>query len=519
MEQRRFRLLISSFVALVALQIQAEAQGLPKLVVCITVDQLRSDFLEELSPLMGSDGLRKMIEQGHYTPSIHFPLYQPNQTSATATIHTGALPHLHGAESAEVYLRDRKQSLALYWDDQYQGLYTRESLSPRNLLVPTLGDRLKEASRGSALVYSIATDADAALSAGGNLADGVYWLDSKIASWSTSSFYPSMPSGMEQYNRSAQGPNKRLISGQSQWKPLKHYPEVKPSYAERGRSFSYRYQGTDAIRYKQSPLANEEVTNLALRLIDEVGYVERKAPGLLSIGYSARPYGSGELEAEDVDTYVRLDADISRLLKALDSKIGLKNCLISLSGTGYTQYTPSTTRARQGAERLQRQVSVARLSALANMYLTALYGQGTWIEHHANGRIYLNRQLIENRKVNIGELRRSLAGFLTSADGVAGAYAIDDIRQGASTEALQRIARSVHSRYEADVYWTLLPGWSVEELTSNPMLQPRSMAIGSPFILMGESVETSQSGLVPRDVRDIVRIICVALRIRPPTDY
>lgn len=513
MEQRRFRIFLSSLVALVALQVQAEAQQLPRLVVCITVDQLRSDYLEELAPLMQENGLKQIMQEGHFYRDVRFPLYQPSIASTTATIHTGTYPRSHGIESSNVYLRSRGRMQPILWDEAYQGDYTRDKYSPAALLVSSLGDRLKDASQGASLVYSLAPDAEAAIVAAGAMGDGAYWIDNAIGAWSSTSYYPKMSAPLDQYNRSSSGPNKRLLAGLV-WKPQRNYQTPDVSFAHRDKSFSYRYQGGESVaRFKQSALVNEEVTNFALKVLEHAGYEQRRSPGLLALSYTAQPHGSGELEAEVVDTYLRLDEDIKRLLVALDQKVGLRNCLIAITGTGYTSYQ-SYTPPRKGDQVNLRRLSVERLTALTNMFLTAAYGSGEWIESNRNGRLYLNRKLIESRKLSLPSVQHNVADFLRSADGLAMALSLDELASYSDPES-QQLSRSVHARYAADVYWSVLPGWEIEEASSHPQLRPVSLAVSSPFVIW-------RGGGLPKfdypvvEATDIVKAICSVLRIRPP---
>lgn len=513
MEHRRFSLLLTSLVALMAIQMQVEAQQLPRLVVCISVDQLRTDYLRAVEPMMGEGGLKHILHRGRVWEEVDFPLYQPNTASTTASIFTGAYPSVHGIESSEVYLAREGKHAPIFEDKSYLGNYTRDSFSPRALLVRTLGDRLKEASQGQALVYSIAPTAEQALVGAGELGDGAYWLDERIGSWATSNYYPQMLQAVEHYNRSEQGPNKRLIAGM-QWKPLRSYSRPSLSYSDWSKGFSHRYNASSAGAYRESGIVNEEVTNLALRVLEGAGYAERKSPSLLSLAYTAKAHGIGELTAEDLDSYLRLDAELARLFKAIDKHVGLQNCLVALSGTGYTNYNVY----RDGkSDRLKRSLNVARITALANMYLTALYGQGAWISDNHNGRLYLNRRLIETKGLDLERVQRTTAEVLSSAEGVALSVAAHELRSS-SDERLKRIARSIHARYAADVYWSVLPDWQVEDSKDNRLLMPTSGSVPSPFVLMGKSIEPSQETLPQLDVRDIVRIICTHLSIRPPND-
>lgn len=513
MEHRGLRLLISSLVALVAIQMQAEAQQLPRLVVCISVDQLRTDYLRELEPMMGEGGLRRMLRSGRVYEQVDFPFTPINAASATASIFTGTYPQVHGVEASELYQRSLGRSQGVYADDNYLGNYTRDNLSPRALLVGTLGDRLKEASAGAALVYSVAPTPEQAIASAGIWADGAYWLDGRIASWATSNYYPQMLQTIERYNRSDAGPNKRLVSGIT-WKPLQAYARPTISYSDWGRRFQHRYQSKDATRYRESGIVNEEVTTLALQLLEGAGYAERKSPGLLSLNYTAKPQGVEELMAEDVDTYLRLDAELKRLFEALDKRLGLHNCLITLSGTGYTGYTSYKD---SKSERLKRSVSVARLTALINMYLTAQHGPGEWISHNANGRLYLNHKLVESKRLSLESLQSDIADFLSAAEGIGRTVPAHELASSGD-DYVRRLARATVARYRADVYWSVLPGWQVEDLASNPQLNPVSTAIPTPFIIMGQGMERSTTPLPRIEVRDIVRIICSYLRIRPPND-
>lgn len=513
MEQRSIRYLIASLVALATIQMQAQAQQLPRLVVYITVDQLRSDYLEELSPLMGEQGLRRLMRQSSLRQDVKFRSTPQDASSATATLLTGVYPHLHGIERAQTFNRKSGRVQSIFWDEAFQGNYTRESYSPKALLVGTLGDRLKEVSEGKAVVYAIAPEAEQAFASAGLSADGCFWLDNKSGAWASSSFYGLMPKYIERYNRSNEGLNRRITSGKLSWTPLGRYSSPQISYADRSRSFSHKYDGTDVWRYKQSPLVNEEVTSLALQLLHEGVYDKQTSPSLLSLSYSASSTTDTELGAEEVDTYIRLDKQIERLLLALDKKVGLDNCLITLSGTGYV-HTPKA----KFHPKLRRQFVVQKAWALINMYLSALHGQGAWVETSDEGRIYLNHKLAEQKGVKIEQLQVETASVLRDMEGVASAVPASEVLSSVThpDSKLTDLARSIHRRTSADVYWSLYPSWSLEDSRASSRLQTRVIPIASPFVLMGPSVEATKLPLQVHEATDIVRVICSILRIRPP---
>lgn len=158
------------------LAIQAKAQGLdglspvPRLVVNITLDQLRSDRLEALMPLYGEEGFRKLWQQGLVFEHASYP-FAPDRASAITTLVTGTTPFYHTITGER-------------WID-------RETLQPvyasaKDIAVSTLGDELKMVTEGQGKVMSVAERADAAILSAGHAADKICWNEHPKKKWDCS---------------------------------------------------------------------------------------------------------------------------------------------------------------------------------------------------------------------------------------------------------------------------------------------------------------------------------------------
>ena len=137
------RYLLTSLLALVALQQPLQAGDLPRVVVYITIEDLRGDYLEQLRPLFTQDGLGRMLSEGKIYPHVRFPLTELDRASATATLHTGAYPQTHGIERTTLWSKKDHAWRSVFHDPSVTGSYTRDTYSPKALLVNTLGDRIK----------------------------------------------------------------------------------------------------------------------------------------------------------------------------------------------------------------------------------------------------------------------------------------------------------------------------------------------------------------------------------------
>lgn len=336
---------ISTIIALAALagaELQAQTlQPAPRLVVNITIDQLRTDYIEHFSPLYGEDGFRKLLQQGCVYEAASYPFSPIDRASAIATIATGTTPHYNNIVGTKWLDRNTLRPVFCTDDNTY-------GTSPQKIATTTIGDELKIFTNGAGLVYSTAHDKDAAVISAGHAADGAFWLNENNGLWTTSSYY----------TKGAQG-------------------------------FVRAY---NSISQKRTTGDNDAVADLSVACVNDMAMGRDNITDMLSVTLSAKCNDATHWQTEMEIVYVKLDRTLASLIKRIEDKVGKDNVLFVLTSTGYTDdQQPDYQRFRIPSGTFY----INRTSNLLNMYLGAIYGQAKYVETSFHNQIYLDRKLIE----------------------------------------------------------------------------------------------------------------------------
>ena len=423
---------MSSLIAILAVTNMEAQQQVPKLVVCITVDQLRGDYIEYFYNTFGERGFKRLFNEGKVYQNIRFDFSNVDEASAFATLFTGSNPCFNGISSNYKYDFTNEKEISILWDASYLGNYTRENYSPKALFSSTIGDELKIASKGRSDVYAIAPNVEAAILSAGHAANGAFWIDNLNGKWATTTYYKSVPWYVERYNSGNESLSARL--DKMVWTPSLPLEKLNAfPYTLDEIPFKYTFNERDVACYprlKTTPFVNKEVNRLAMQFLEYAGFGTRTSPDMLSVTYYAGNFVGNmnkEYTHEIQDTYCQLDKDIEQLLDAIDKKVGLSKTLVVFTGSGYykseEEYTQELDAYVTGGE-----FHPKRCVALLNMYMMAIYGQQTyWVTGYYNNQIYLNRKAIEDAKFNASNNQIENVEFYCDD---AGRYMMELVRQG-----------------------------------------------------------------------------------------
>ena len=260
-------------------------QPAPKLVVNITIDQLRTDYIEAFSPLYGQNGFKKLLSEGRVYEAASYDFAPVDRASAVASVSTGTTPYYNNIVGTQWLDRSSLRPVFCVDDPKY-------STSPGRLSTSTIGDELKVATNGSSLVYALAPARDAAVLSAGHAADGAVWIDDKKGVLTTTDYYPAkVRKWLEAYNA------------------------------------VYSQRATDD-RTKNLAVAHAAEACVTENALGRDAYTD-----YLAVTLSAKGRNATNWQTDMEGVYTKLDALLASLIGGIEKQVGKQNVLFMVTST------------------------------------------------------------------------------------------------------------------------------------------------------------------------------------------
>lgn len=422
-----------------------------RLVVVFSIDQFRADYLNRFanfylpaksgSTLGGFNYLK--LYAANYVDAHHAHL--PTATGpGHATILTGSDAALNGIVGNDWY--DRVTGKQVYCvEDAASKTVGGESapMSPKNLLVTTIGDELKMATNGKAKVVGIALKDRASILMAGHAADTVIWFDGGNGGWVTSSFYaPNMklPNWVQTLN-SKGIPEKGL---QETWTPLlkdEDYGAARRAPFVKGQPaspvFSHALAATnprDKFRnWTSSPSAQKFVFDTVKTAIDAEGLGKDEVPDILAINLSSNDYIGhtfGPNSPEVLDISVSTDRMLSDLFNFLNNSVegGMRNVVVCLTADhGVLPIVEEATEAyRLPSMRIKADDVINKVEGA----LSSKFGTGKWVLSFNEPHLYLDRALIASKDLKNEDCESVAAEAARDVPGIGFAFTRTQVMNG-----------------------------------------------------------------------------------------
>jgi len=388
------------------------ARPAPTLIVVITVDQCRADYLARWrSQLRG--GLARLVREG----AVFTDAYQDHAMTETApghaTVLSGRNPHSTGIVRNGEGVEDSSATLI--------GV-AGPGASPRRFRGTELFDWMRARYPGSRAL-SVSRKDRAAILPIGRARALVYWYEG--GRFTTSRYYAdTLPAWVEAFDAGlaaayAPGTAWTLLL------PPRDYaePDSEP-YEHGGRDFTFPHRlPADPAQAARAIVATPAMDSLTLALaLDGVRRLRLgrgPQPDLLSISLSATDYighAYGPDSREIHDQILRLDRSLGWFLDSLERGRDRRRIVIALTADhGVTPY-PQWSRAHgDTAARAQSFDSLMRATQAA---LVDRAGAGPWIRFFDAGMLAMDRAGLLARGVNVDSVVAALADVMRGTPGV-----------------------------------------------------------------------------------------------------
>jgi len=517
----------------------------PKLILQITIDQMRGDFPMRYKDRLGEDGFRYLMEKGTWYIDAHYQHANTETAVGHASLATGADPSRHGIVANDWI--DQKSGAFVYnTEDERHHIIGRkpkahEGVSPRNLLASTLSDELVVHNGGRSRAFSVSVKDRGAILPGGH-AGKAFWFSKSSGHFVTSTYYyDDYPAWVKQWNAAKpadayKGKSWELLRDRStyvhgQMDDRPYEADLKPL----GRVFPHSL-GEDSkyfyLLLTLTPIGDMLTLDFAKALVEneKLGQNDTGAPDYLQISFSSTDYighlfGPSSLETED--NILCLDRTLADLFQFIDEKVGLDQTLIVLSGDHGAPEAPEYM-ATLGLSTGRFAFDWFKTEGPLTKALQKRFGRDDLVAGHSHPYLYLNINAIKSAGLDVADVERFVADELMKIPGIAYALTRGDLLAGRITESpvQNQIRRSFHPTRSGNIhmvpeqYWFLHSTEEAEKMGIGSIAaihgSPWAYDTFVPIFFAGHGVPAQVIGrrVAPTD---IAATIAAYLGVKPPS--
>ena len=523
MRSTRFAILQSVAALVLALPFvgrAADSPASPALVVVITIDQFRGDYLARFAPHLVDGGFRLLLDQGANFTDCRYRHAVTKTACGHAVVLTGVHANHHGivnnawtdretlkrgncVEDTTVQLIGRPESRG---GVRLPGSDTVAGASPKRLLASTVGDELKLRSSASKVIGISSKDRSAILLSG-KLADAAYWMD-KGTIVSSTHYMKELPAWVSAFNAAGRVESyfgktwDRLlpVAAYDQLQGPDNMPGEFGDYGM-GQTFPKVVNGGSAQvtpayyeAFEGAPFKNEVLLDFARAAVENENLGRRGVTDLLCLSFSTNDvigHNYGPDSHELMDITLRTDRMLAEFLAFLDQRVGLKKCTIVLTADHGVAPLPERVKGLNPNLSAGRVDSVALLKACEDALNSAfgpLAAGRRWLLVDENW-LFFQRDVLKEKGVASQAAEKIVRDALLTLEFVEAAYSRTDLNAGTITGPhAEGVLLSHFGPRSGDVYYHMKPFW-VERKTGTNHGTPYTYDTHVPLVWFGVGVK------------------------------
>lgn len=499
----------------------------PRLVVGIVVDQMRWDYLYRYSDRYSDGGFKRLLREGfscentliNYTPAI--------TACGHTCIYTGSVPAIHGIIGNDWYSRELGRNMYCAEDTTVSTVGSTSKagqMSPRNMLVTTIGDELRMSNNFQSKVIGVAIKDRGSILPAGHSATAAYWYDGSTGNWVSSTYYmKELPSWAKDFND-----KKWPASYLSQpWTTLYPIETYKLSTAD-NKAYEGRYIGAPTSAFPHdlqvaatrdisaSPFGNTMTLEFAKKAMDAYQLGKGKVTDMLAISLSSTDYvghqfGPNSIEIEDV--YLRLDKDLSAFFEYLDATVGKGQYTFFITADHGVAHVPGFLEENKLPGKPWRD---SKLVGNLNQLVKDRFGIEKAILAEDNYQLSLDHDAIARSGKPEKEVRDLIIANLLKQPAISNAFTLSELSTTTLPEPMRSmIINGFNMKRSGDIQYVLLPGYVEGGATgtTHGVWNPYDTHI--PLVWMGWGIQPGHSNRTI-GMTDITPTLAALLHIQMP---
>jgi len=411
----------------------------PKLILVLSVDQMRFDYLTRFGPLF-KGGFRRLLDQG----AVFTEAKYRHANTETGPGHAVILSGRHASHSGIIantwYDPFLKKSINVV-EDPVQSPVGGQGRggSPVNFIGFNLCDVLKYKTPSSRVVGVSLKDRSAILMAG-RRADAAYWYENAGGNFITSTYYmKAAPAWLAVWNNrhfpdTFSGKSwTRLLEDEKLYEKYAGKDAVEGEWDRKDIVFPHAIRGRPPEAgfyddFRRTPFADEMTLEVALEAMKAHELGADKITDVLAVSFSAtdivgHTYGADSQEA--MDQILRLDLTLQKLFREVDDRIGLSETLVVLSANHGSMPLVEVLQAKGIQARRERpEVLMAPLKQALQSRFPGVAGLVAFVEFP---NLYLDESVIAKNKLDRREVEATISKALIATGLVEAVYTQDQL--------------------------------------------------------------------------------------------
>lgn len=522
-----------------ALAIAGTDRDKPKLILQITIDQMRGDFPMRYKDRLEEGGFQYLMEKGTHYINAHFRHADTETPVGHAGLFTGTYPAYHGIVAGNWFDKDKGRIIYNCEDERFP-MIGKESVkgkgrAPTNLLSSTIGDELVISNNSQSRVFSVSIKDRGAILPGGHAGKAFWYSKSDGSFVSSSYYYKEYPDWVRQWNAKKTADKYK----DTQWRLLHDAStyifgrdDDRPFEINMfglGTTFPHPIKGDSKYFYASliaTPFGDELTLDFAKTLIENEKLGQGKHIDFMAISFSVTDYighlfGPSSLEAED--NTLRVDRLLAELFRFIDDQIGLDHTLIIVSADHGMSEAPEYMQSLGfEVDRLTSETIVE--GTIKNALKARLEVPEEVIRLYEHPYVYLNEDEIKKTQYNVAEVETVVAEEIIKIPGIIGAVTRNDLEKGsfAPTEVNISILnnyhpkRSGHVHVIADQFWYFYYEMDTTTKIAAIHCSPWTYDTYVPLFFAGYGISEQRISR-PVTPYDIAATIAILLEIKPPS--